>query len=212
MVTESIQGLGRDGVDGARTDQLVHIHRVGIGRILGAGGSPERALDRASDRIKSGKALTSENLKESVISQPGICNGSLAAQGLCLNRSDRIQKCIHFRVHAGDEEGGHGGDLTDFQPGIKTVLQPSQISFHDRMIAFQEEYQGYVDIDAGGNGETHGRNTFLCGGNLDHQVRTIHPLPELFGLGQCPGSIMRQCRADFKRNVAIRTFALTVHR
>ena len=57
----------------------------------------------------------------------------------------------------------------------------------------------------------HGRNTFQRGGNLDHQVRPIHPLPELFGLGQRPGGIMCQRRADFQRNVAIRAFALAVH-
>ena len=66
------------------------------------------------------------------------------------------------------------------------------------MVAFQGEYQGDIDIDAGRNGRPDGRDTFLCGGNLDHQVRSIHPLPELFGLGQCPGGIMRQRRADFQ--------------
>ena len=165
----------------------------------------------ATGRIKAGKTLATENLEEFLISQPGIRDGSLAAQVLCPGSSDCIQECIHFRVHAGDEERGHGGNLTDIQPGIKTVLQPTQIGLHDCMIAFQGEYQGYVDVDAGCNGKTHGRNAFQCGGNLDHQVRAIHPFPELFGLGKRAGGIVRQRRADFQRNVAIRAFALAVH-
>ena len=44
VVAECVHGRRRDGIHGVATDERLDIHCVLVGRIFGAGGSPEQAL------------------------------------------------------------------------------------------------------------------------------------------------------------------------
>ena len=45
VVEEVGDGAVGHGVDGVGADQGVHVGQVGVGRVLGRGGGPQRALD-----------------------------------------------------------------------------------------------------------------------------------------------------------------------
>src|SRR5690606_7947181 len=40
VIEDRFQRVGRYGIDGIRTDKLVYVHRIGIGRVFGAGAGP----------------------------------------------------------------------------------------------------------------------------------------------------------------------------
>ncbi len=154
MIAEGIQRLRRNGVDGGRPDEAIHIKRIEVSRVFGAGGGPQRALEAASGGLVAGEALAAEYFAELFVSQFGISDGGLAAQ-----RRPFGQEAIHLRVHAGDEEGRHRGDMVNRQPGCETGVQAGQIGVHDEAVALDGEDQRHVDVDAGCNGIPDGRQS-----------------------------------------------------
>ncbi len=67
MLAESLQGLGWDRVDSARANQPIHVKRIRVGRVLRAGGGPQRPLGATAGCLETGKAFTLEYMQEFVI-------------------------------------------------------------------------------------------------------------------------------------------------
>ena len=84
-------------------------------------------------------------------------------------------------------------------------FQPGQIGFHDCLVTLEREDQGDVDIQSGGDAFPHGRDTFFCSRDLDHQVGAIHLGPQLFCLSHRPACVMRQVRIDLQADITITT-------
>ena len=80
VITESIERGRRNGIDGVRTDQIIHINGVRIGRILGAGGCPQRTLDARTLNLEILPTTASESLLKCVIGKFCIGDRRLAAQ------------------------------------------------------------------------------------------------------------------------------------
>ena len=68
MVVEGDQRRGRHGVHGVRPDQLLHVEHVAVGRILRAGGRPQRTLHaRAEARLQLMKTRGGEKVFKGVM-------------------------------------------------------------------------------------------------------------------------------------------------
>ena len=57
-----------------------------------------------------------------------------------------------------------------------------------------------------------GRDAFLGGGNLDHQVRAADTRPELFHLANGRFGVMRKVRADLDAHISIAAIGFFVQR
>ncbi len=61
--------------------------------------------------------------------------------------------------------------------GRHIKLQPVEIGLGHLAIGGTREQEGDVDVDALAQQRTNGRDAFLGGGHLDHDILTIHGFP-----------------------------------
>src|SRR5262249_7272790 len=71
VLAERRQRLRRHGVDGVRSDQLLDVHHVAIGGVLGAGARPERPLHLRPLALQRAEAAAAEELLEAPGGDPG---------------------------------------------------------------------------------------------------------------------------------------------
>ncbi len=81
MILEGFECLRRDGVDRFGTDEVVHVDRVRVGGILGAGACPQRTLNARAFDLEILPAAADESVLKNLIGKFCICNRGLTAQG-----------------------------------------------------------------------------------------------------------------------------------
>src|SRR5438094_9984601 len=80
VVGEGCQGGSGHGVDGVGGDELGHVHSVGIGGVLDAGGGPERALRLSSEPSQLLPSLAGDDFLISLVGQAGVGDSRLSLE------------------------------------------------------------------------------------------------------------------------------------
>ena len=140
VVAERIHRRGRDGVDGVAADERLDIHRVLVGRILGAGGSPKQALRLRARCRQRLPARAGEQRLVAGIGELGVGDRHLAAQrdpptGLSPSSSSRLSI---GGVDAADEEAGDAADLGDVAACPRQILEPRDVGFGHLLVDLTE--------------------------------------------------------------------------
>ncbi len=78
MLLERHHGLLRHGVDRLRADQLLDVHHVAVGRILGSCAGPEAALHRGTCLAQLSELGPIEDALEGLVGHLRIGNGGLS--------------------------------------------------------------------------------------------------------------------------------------
>ena len=94
----------------------------------------------------------------------------------------------------------------------QAIFKTGEISIHHFGITHQRENKRHIDINARRDGLTNGRNTRFCGWDLDHQVRLLNDLPQMFGLRNGLPAIVCKIRADLKAHVTVGAIRLFIQR
>ncbi len=179
VVAEGIHGRRRDGVHGVATDKRLDIHRVLVGRIFCAGGSPEQALRFRACR---GQTLPARAGEQSLIANVGklrIGDRGLAAQPVRqLIVAELIEPFVDRAVDAADEDAGDAADLADVAAGSRQILKPGNIGFDDLLVDRDREKQGDVDVQPATDQLTDRRKAGRRRRYLHHQIGTRHRPPQ----------------------------------
>ena len=114
VVLEGAQGRLGHGVDGGRPDQAVHVEQVGVARVLGRGGGPQRPLHPGALGPQRLPALAGEGVVEVLVGRLGLGHRGGAPQaedgGVALLAAGQgLQAAVDLGVDPADEEGGHAG-------------------------------------------------------------------------------------------------------
>ena len=183
VVGESVQGLLRHGVHDERSDELVNVDAIGVSRVLGAGGSPQRTLLLGALGLESGPTrIVGELVLEQFVSETSVGDGGLAFESLGLVGADLLELLVDGGIHTGNEEGGDGTDVVQIVAVGVSLGDALDEGVDDLLVALEREDQGDVDGDALGQGGGDCRQAFEGCRNLDHGVRTVDLLPELDSL------------------------------
>ena len=204
VVAEGVErGVGH-GVHGVRADQLVHVQRVGIGRVLGARGSPQRTLHLRAECCEPVPARPAEQLPEAAVGHLRLRHRSAASQRQRVRLADGFEPAVDLGVGAADEERGHAGHARQVGDARgRPVFEAAQVRLGHLLVAGHREDQGHVDAASLGDHLPDGGQTLDCAGNLHHEVRPCDPLVQ--GAGSSGGGVgvVRQRRVDFNRHEAI---------
>ena len=83
MIGESVQGLLRHGVHDERGNELVNVDAIGIGRVLSAGGGPQRTLLLGALGFESSPTrIVGELVLEQLVSEASVGDSGLASRAL----------------------------------------------------------------------------------------------------------------------------------
>ena len=157
VIAEGVQGRWGNGVHRVGADQGIEVHGVGIRRILGAGGRPQRALHPGAFFLQLGETVAAEDALERLVGQLGVGDRSLAQEGIDALLllivggffGELSKLLVHHAVNAADEEAGHRGDTVHRQPGGDAALQCLDVGLSDLLVHFDREDERDVDVQAG---------------------------------------------------------------
>ena len=168
----------RHRVDRVRRHQAPHVQRRGVGRVLDAGRSPQRALDGRARLAQRGEALALEDALVGGVRGPRVRQ---AGATLKLGVARGLQALVDLGVHARDEEGRDRMPVQRQALGL-TALEALDVGLHDRLVGLHREQQRHVDVQAVVDRLLDRRDARLGGRDLDHQVRAVDRLPVLVRL------------------------------
>ena len=98
-----------------------------------------------------------------------------------------------------DEERSHRCDTGRIIASFETTDEGRRHG----LIVGEGEHQGGVDMDPGGDERLDSGNPGLGGRNLDHQIRSIHGLPQAPSLSLCSRGVVGEVGRDLEGNKAI---------
>ena len=101
VVERGVEGLFRHGVDDARGDQFGHVQGVRVGRVLDAGGGPQRALGERAGLGQDCPALGGEQLFVDLVGEAGVGDACLALEGLGFIGAEGIRGACRSRCPRG---------------------------------------------------------------------------------------------------------------
>ena len=205
------RGLGH-GVDQAGCDQASDVPGVVVGRVLDAGGGPQRALRPGSGPLQRPPPSGRDGLLVTLVGEPGVGDGGLAAQRGGLRRADLVQPPVDLGVHAGHEERGHRGDAGQVPPGGASGFQAGQECLDHLGVAGEGEDQRDVDADPVGQARGDRGQALLGGRDLHKQVGPVHQPPQRARLGDRPAGVMGDPRVDLDRHSAVHPAGRVIHR
>ena len=210
-VTAFERGLGH-GVDQAGCDQAGDVPGVVVGRVLDAGGGPQRTLRPGSGPLQQPPPSGRDGLLATLVGEPGLGDGGLAAQRGGLRRADLVQPTVDLGVHAGHEERRHRGDAGQVPPGGAGGFQAGQECLDHLGVAGEGEDQRDVDADPLGQaGGDRGQALPGCR-DLDEQVGPVDQPPQRAGLGDRAAGVVGDPRVDLDRHPPIHAAGCLVHR
>ncbi len=143
VVGDGQQRGQRHRVDRVRSDQAVHVHRVRVVRVLGAGRGPQRPLRhpaRAGQRVP---AVAREQLLEPQVRRARVGQRRGAGQ---IGATQLLQTAVDVRVHARDEERRHRVHVQFEALGVP-ALQSAQVRLSHLLVRGDREQQRDVDVD-----------------------------------------------------------------
>ena len=95
MIGESVQGLLRHGVHDERGNELVNVDAIGIGRVLSAGGGPQRTLLLGALGFESSPTrIVGELVLEQLVSEASVGDSGLAFESLGLIGADLLKLVV----------------------------------------------------------------------------------------------------------------------
>ena len=115
MIEQRVERGRRHRVDGIGTDDALDVHQVGVVRILGRGGGPQRPLNRAAFGLQRGELFAFEDFFELLIGELQTGDSRLAEQvvELFAFRDAILQELVNGGVDAADEDGVHRPNFVD---------------------------------------------------------------------------------------------------
>ena len=217
-LAKRLHGFIRQGIDRVGTNQLIHIHGLRIGGILGAGAGPQQALGLGTPLGQTLPALAGDDVLIGGIGRLGIGNGCGAEQLLDVGALSRVlgraEGCVQPLVNEGvepaDKKAGHTADLVEVSVLGAQLLQAGNIGAGNRLIHLDCEQQGDVDIGAFADQLSDGRNTSLGGRDFDHDILTVNRRPQPPRLFDRPVRIVRQMGRNLKADIAVSPVRLVV--
>ena len=213
VVAECVHGRRRHRIHGVAADQRLDIHRVLVGRIFGAGGSPEQALRLRARRGQTLPARAGEQLLVANVGELRVGDRHLAAEPIRQPLVvELVQPLVDGRVDAADEKAGDAADLGDVAARPRQVLEPGDIGFDDLLVDAHGEQQGDVDVQSATDQLADRRNAGRGRRHLHHQVRTLHRRPEPQRLGDRRFGVVGQVGRAFQADIAIPALRLVVDR
>ena len=176
-------GVGH-GVDGVGTDQGVDVGEVGVGRVLGGGRRPQRALHPGplgGQRLPPGPG---EPLEEQGVGQRAWATAALprSARRSASPSASRLDPPVDLGVDPADEErgdAGHAGEVV--RPGGGQGLEAGEVGLDDLGVAGEREDEGHVDAPALGDHLADRGDALGRGRDLDQHVGPVDPLVEAAG-------------------------------
>jgi hypothetical protein len=130
MIAERVHGRGRDGVDRVATDQCLDIHRVLVGRILGAGGRPEQTLRLCAGFGQMLPAPAGEKCLIAGVCDLRVGNTGLSARPLRqLFVTELAQALVGRDIDAADKDAGNTPDLRQIAAGPIQIFEPRNVCF-----------------------------------------------------------------------------------
>ena len=152
VIAEGVQSRGGNRVHGVGADQGIDIHGVGIGRILGAGGRPQRALHPGAFFLQLGEtvAATAKDALERFVGQLRVSDRSFAQESLDTLLllivgglfGELSELFVRHAVNAADEEAGHRGDTVHRQSGGDAALQRLEVGLSNLLVYFDRDSDG----------------------------------------------------------------------
>ena len=213
VVAERVHRRRRDGVHGVAADQRLDIHRVLVGRIFGAGGSPEQALRL---RARCGQKLPARAGEQRLVASVGefrVGDRRLAAQPIRhLLVAELVQPLVDRSIDAADEDAGDAADLGDVAAGSLQILEPGDIGFDHLLVDAHGEEQGDVDVQPATDQLADRGNAGRGRRHLHHQVGTLHRRPQPQRLGHRGFGIVGQIGRAFQADIAVPALGLVVNR
>ena len=137
MIAEGGHGRRRHGVDGMRTDEVLHVKDVPVFRVLGAGRSPKHPLDLGAFGRQSLEARARKEALEFLIRPLGVGNGRAASQcfeflalliAFC-SLNFRADFLVRQRINSADKETCDGGDAVHRLPLSRPRFERRQVRF-----------------------------------------------------------------------------------
>src|SRR6266851_507121 len=186
VIAERVKRRGRNSVDGIGANHFLHIKNVGVCWILGAGARPKHALALSTSGVKFVPLRAGKDIQVTLIREFSIGNGNLAQQVFELLFVLRVLRGLQargdFRVHgvidSADKEAGNAGHAAYLSAASGKFFQATNVSFRDALIDHLREQESDVDVDAFADQLLERRNALGRAWNFDHDVRTVHGLPE----------------------------------
>ena len=116
VVLEGPQGALGHGVDRRRPDEVVDVEQIGVARVLGRGGGPQRPLHAGAPGPQRLPALAGEGAVEVLVGRLGLGHRGRAPQtehgGVAsVTPGQGLQAPVDLGVDPADEEGGHAGHM-----------------------------------------------------------------------------------------------------
>ena len=187
----------RHRVHRVRGDELVHVLRVRVVRVLDARGRPQRPLHRAARVAQLREPVALEDLLEALVGGARIRDRGRA---LKLGVAGLLESLVDLGVHARDEEARDRVHVERLA-GLEPALHRADEALGDLFVGLDREQQRDVDVDAAGQRLLDRVEALVGPRDLDHQVRAVHAAPEVLRLPQrAAGGIEREIRRDLERH------------
>ena len=151
------------------------------------------------------RPLARKRLLEDLVCETGISDSGLRLQGESGIRSDPFEPLIDLGVDAGDKERCDGLNLRQLKASGLGLLEAGQVRVDDFAVALEAEDQRDVDADAlrGECGDSF--QALNRSRDLDHDVRTVHLVPELTAIGDGSCSVVGEPWLDLDGDSTIHT-------
>ena len=208
VIAEGVQSRGGNRVHGVGADQGIDIHGVGIGRILGAGGRPQRALHPGAFFLQLGEtvAATAKDALERFVGQLRVSDRSFAQESLDTLLllivgglfGELSELFVRHAVNAADEEAGHRGDTVHRQSGGDAALQRLEVGLSNLLVYFDREDERDVYVQAREQQLLNRRKTGRRARHLDHYVGPIQTGEQPLGFLDRRFGVVGQERRNFQ--------------
>ena len=189
-------------------DEAVDVHRLGIGRVLDAGGRPQRPLDGRAGLAQGGEALAFEHALERAVGGAGVGEPGAAGEVVA---ADRLEPLVDLGVDARDEERRDRVAVERLALGQPALVGVDE-GVHHALVVRHREQQRDVDVHALVQRLLDRREPLLGGGDLDHHVRAVDEAPVHPRLLERALGVVRQPRRHLERDVAVVAAGLVVDR
>ncbi len=219
VVLERLPGLLRHGGHAVLADELVHVHRVRVGRVLDAGTGPQHALHLGAG---GGDELPLPAVE--VAAEPLVGDLGVGHPGAALERPQApplrlvgggldllVQFLVHERVHARDEEAGHRRHRADGLIGLQPVLERLEVRVGHSLVLGQREQQRDVDVQAVLEALEDGRDPLPGARDLDEHVGAVDGREQPVRLGHRTTGVAGEVRRDLDADEAVLASAREVH-
>src|SRR6266478_1447572 len=186
VIAEGIKCRGRNGIHRIGANELFHVNHVAVLWILGAGAGPQKTLRLRALGRQGFPTRATEEFLIFLVSEASVGNRHFSLETLkeSLLRLVRrglyffIEFAVHEGVNAAHEEACHTRNMADVLTFRGAGLESGKERFGNLFIRGLREQQGDIDVDAIFKSLAYGREAFGCAGDLDHDVRAIHGLPQ----------------------------------